>query len=350
MSALISPIDEGTGRRGLTARPPAQVLSTRSVPPHESLEFWHDAVLATLVGMDISTDGRTYDATMRTDRLAELRITTVECDPGEVHRSPRFIAAGDGRQVFVAVQARGAAQVEQDGRVTELRPGDIAFFETIRPFRTRFPERFQLKIFAVPRTLLCQEEAELHDITARAWRPTGGLPALLSPFLSRLADASDSYSALVGERLAANVVDLMAATAAQCAGRETGELPGAGRVLLLRVQNFIRWHLSDPDLTPQVVARAHGISVRYLHRLFEGEGTTVCQWIRDLRLQECCVDLATAAAGTADLGRVARRWGFNGSAHLGRVFRSSLGLSPTDWLRREHARRGRGEQSWPNPN
>jgi AraC-like DNA-binding protein len=250
----------------------------------------------------------------------------------------------------VAVQARGVAQVEQDGRVTELRPGDIAFFETIRPFRTRFPERFQLKIFAVPRTLLCQEEAELHDITARAWRPTGRLPALLSPFLSRLADASDSYSAPVGERLAANVVDLMAATAAQCAGRETGELPGARRVLLLRVQNFIRWHLSDPDLTPQVVARAHGISVRYLHRLFEGEGTTVCQWIRDLRLQECCVDLATAAAGTADLGRVARRWGFNGSAHLGRVFRSSLGLSPTDWLRREHARRGRGEQSWLNPN
>ncbi len=38
-----------------------------------------------------------------------------------------------------------------------------------------------------------------------------------------------------------------------------------------------------------------------LHRLFEGEGTTVCQLICDLRLQECCVDLATAAAGTADL-------------------------------------------------
>ncbi len=74
------------------------------------------------------------------DRLAELRITTVECDPGEVHRSPRFIAAGDGRQVFVAVAGQGrraGGTGRPDDRSCDL--GDIAFFETIRPFRTRFP-------------------------------------------------------------------------------------------------------------------------------------------------------------------------------------------------------------------
>ncbi|MDT7839867.1 AraC-like ligand-binding domain-containing protein [Streptomyces justiciae] len=317
------------------ARGRGQVFCTRSVPPRESLEFWHDAVFATLVGMDIRTEGGTYDATMRTDRLGDLRITTVDCDPGEVHRDARRVARGDGTEVFVAVQASGTAQVEQDGRYTELRAGDIAFFETVRPYRTRFPQRFQLKIFAVPRHLLGQPEAALGRITAQAVRPRGGLASLLSPFMSRLADTSESYSGPVADRIAESAVGLLAATAAEQLGEEPAELPGAERVLLLRVQRFVRWNLADPALTPAVIARAHGISVRYLHRLFEQEGTTVGRWIRGLRLQECRRELTD----TAGLGGVARRWGFSGTAHFARAFRREYGTSPTDWLHAERDRR-----------
>ncbi|MFB6534414.1 helix-turn-helix domain-containing protein [Streptomyces noursei] len=320
----------------------ARVLSTRSVPPHQSLDFWHDAVLATLVGMDIATDGPTYDATLRTDHLGDLRITTVECDPGRVHRSPRFIARGDGRDVFVALQSTGRAQVEQDGRTTELRAGDIGFFETVRPFRTAFPERFQLRIFAVPRILLGRSEADVRQLTARAVRPNGGLPALLAPLLDRLADTSEAYRTPVAERLAGGVLDLMAATAADLLGEDPAVLPGADRVLLLRIKTFIRWRLSDSGLTPRAVAEAHGISVRYLHRLFEAEDTTVCQWIRQLRLHECRRELVVQAPGSVSLGQIARRWGFSSPARFSRAFRSAFGLSPTDWLDRERASRGTG--------
>ncbi|MER5210582.1 helix-turn-helix domain-containing protein [Streptomyces sp. NPDC002838] len=326
--------DSAVRRRG-------QVLSTSSVPTRERLEFWHDAVLATLVGLDISTEAGTVDATMRTDRLGELQITTVDCDPGEIHRAPRFVARGDGKQVFVALQCSGTTQVEQDGRYTELRPGDLAFFESTRPYRMRFPQRFQQKIFAVPRRLVGQPEAALGRITARAMRPAGGLATLLSPFMSRLADTSESYSGPVAERLADSAVGLLAAAAAQQLGVEPAGLPGADRVLLLRIQRFVRWHLAEPGLTPAVIARAHGISVRYLHRLFEQEGTTVGRWIRRLRLQECRRELT----GAASVGGVARRWGFSGTAHFGRAFRREYGISPTDWLQGERARRFT-EENW----
>ncbi|MER5183102.1 helix-turn-helix domain-containing protein [Streptomyces sp. NPDC002896] len=330
-----------TGDGGLghdsTARRRGQVLTTSSVPARESLEFWHDAVLATLVGMDISAEGGTYDATMRTDHLGDLQITTVDCDPGEAYRAPRFIARGDGKQVFVAVMSRGVAQIEQDDRYAELGPGDVAFFETVRPFRSRFSQQFQLKIFAVPRGLLGQPEAVLSRITARPLRPVTGLAAVLSPFMSRLADTSESYSGPVAERLAGSAVDLLAATVAEQLGVEQTSLPGADRVLLLRVQRFIRWHLAEPGLTPGVIARAHGISVRYLHRLFEQEGTTVGRWILELRLDECRRELAAFDAQGGSVGSVARRWGFTGTAHFGRAFRREHGMSPTEWLRFERA-------------
>ncbi|MFF4115833.1 AraC-like ligand-binding domain-containing protein [Streptomyces sp. NPDC001714] len=337
MATAIDSYEEGRRPPTGAASERTRVLTTRSVPPDESLEYWHDAVFDTLVGMDIAAEGRTYDATLRTDRLGVLRITTVEADPGRVHRAPRFIARGDGREIFVAVQSTGRARVEQDGRSTELRTGDIGFFETLRPFRATFPDRFRLKIFAVPRPLLELAEADVRQLTGRAIHPGDGLPALLGPLLERLADTSASYATPTAERLAASVIDLVAATAADQVGADPADLRGADGVLLLRIRTYIRWHLSDPGLTPTVIARVHGISVRYLHRLFQTEGTTVCQWIRDLRLRECRRELAARPSGSVNLGQVARRWGFSGAAGFGKAFRGSFGLSPTDWLDRVRA-------------
>ncbi|WP_316778495.1 helix-turn-helix domain-containing protein [Streptomyces sasae] len=337
MPTAIDSYEERRRRPTGSASERTRVLTTRSVPPDESLEYWHDAVFDTLVGMDIATDGRTYDATLRTDRLGDLRITTVEADPGQVHRAPRFIARGDGQEIFVAVQSTGRAQVEQDGRSTELRAGDIGFFETVRPFRTTYPERFRMKIFAVPRQLLDLSEADVRQITGRAVHPSGGLAALLAPVLERLADTSGSYTTPTAERLAGSVIDLVAATAAGQLGAEPAELPGADGVLLLRVKTYIRWHLSNPGLAPSVIAGAHGISVRYLHRLFEAEGRTVCQWIREQRLRECRRELVAQPPGSVSLGQVARRWGFASPAGFGKAFRNSFGMSPTDWLDRVRA-------------
>ncbi|GAA1950087.1 helix-turn-helix domain-containing protein [Catenulispora subtropica] len=310
-----------------------EVISTSAVPEHESLDYWCDAVMATLVGMDVDTAQGTIDGEIRIDRLGDLQISTVATEAGEVHRAPRFIARGDGGRIFVAVQSKGTAQVEQDGRTTELRPGDMAFFENTRPYRTRFPERFVLKIFSVPRALLGRSEGELRHLTARAVRPTHGVAALVSPFMEHLADASTSYDAPVAARLAQSMTSLLAATAADQLGIGADDLPGAERVLLFRIKSFIRWHLSDPDLSPQKIASAHGISLRYLHKLFadDDEGMSVGRWIREQRLRECRSELA-AGSGTATLGQVARRWGFSGSAHFGRVFRSVYGVSPSEWL------------------
>ncbi|MBF9066706.1 AraC-like ligand-binding domain-containing protein [Streptacidiphilus fuscans] len=338
MPATISPVEEDRGERLPTSGTRSHFLTTRSVPEHESLEFWQDAVLDTLVGMDIRTESGTYDASMRTGVVGGLRITTVECDPGEVYRAPRFIARGDGGEIFVGLQCTGVAQVEQAGRTMELRAGDVGFFETVRPFRTRFPDPFQLKIFSVPRRLLCESEGDLPELVGRPLRQSDPLGGLVSPFLARLADTWDSYATPTAESLARGATDLLAAAAADRLGRRTDELPGAERVMLLRVQRYIRWNLSDPELSPPVIARAHGISVRYLHRLFEGQGRTLGQWVRDVRLQECRRALLAAPADTLGVARIARRWGFTSGAQLSRAFRSAYGLSPTDWLRQERDR------------
>lgn len=68
------------------------------------------------------------------------------------------------------------------------------------------------------------------------------------------------------------------------------------------------------------------MSVRYLHRLFEGEETTVCRLIQRRRLEECSRELARRGRATPTVAAVAHRWGFTSPAHFSRVFRAAYGV------------------------
>jgi hypothetical protein len=67
---------------------------------------------------------------------------------------------------------------------------------------------------------------------------------------------------------------LITAAVAEHAG-QAGSLSAESReqTLLIRIHAFIDQHLGDSDLAPGPVAAAHYISVRYLYRLFESQGT-----------------------------------------------------------------------------
>ena len=94
------------------------------------------------------------------------------------------------------------------------------------------------------------------------------------------------------------------------------------------MQAYIHRHLGDATLGPQVVADAHHISVRSLHRLFEDEETTVASYIRDLRLARCRRDLADPALRDQPVQAIAARWGFRDKAHFSRAFRAAHGMTP----------------------
>jgi AraC-like DNA-binding protein len=105
------------------------------------------------------------------------------------------------------------------------------------------------------------------------------------------------------------------------------------RTLLLRVHAFIEEHLGEIDLAPGIVAAAHHISLRHLHRLFETQHTTVAGWIRHRRLERCRKDLADPAQHTMPVSAVAARWGLPDSAHFSRLFRHTYGLPPAEYRR-----------------
>jgi AraC-like DNA-binding protein len=101
--------------------------------------------------------------------------------------------------------------------------------------------------------------------------------------------------------------------------------------MLLRIQSFIGQHLGDPGLSPAMIAAAHHISVRTLHKLYEAEGQPIAASIRRQRLERCHQDLLDPGLRDCPVSAVGARWGFRDTAAFGRVFRSAYGVPPGEY-------------------
>ncbi|WP_455680633.1 AraC-like ligand-binding domain-containing protein [Streptomyces flaveolus] len=322
----------------------SMVLTTASVPDQEKVAYWNDVVSRTLVPMTIAPrDDGPFDGRIATHRLGYLQVSTLEADAERVSRTPALITRSPEALMAVGVQISGTATFVQDGRRAEVGEGDLVLYDTTRPYSFDYPRRFAAHVFQLPRHTLGVSDSDIRRVTGEVIGTRAGVGAVLLPFLATLASTAGSYPAAVANRLAGNVVELFATLIAERA-HPADTVPDTARSqFLLRIREHIDRNLGDPDLSPERIARAFHISIRYLHRLFEGEGITVARLIQQRRLEECSRELARRARTAPTVSSVARRWGFVNPAHFSRTFRATYGVSPRDW-RGAHTAQGHSGQ------
>jgi AraC-like DNA-binding protein len=220
----------------------------------------------------------------------------------------------------LALQVSGSVVIEQDGVRSRLTPGDLALCDTSRAYGFTYESPFSTVLVLVPRPLIPLRPETLRTVTGRRMAADQGVGAVVAPFLRSLTEQS-----------------------AHCAGPEVALLcerlhraaPVAPHLAtMLRIRDYIERHLADPDLTPDVIAGAHGISRRYLFKLFAEEETTVAGWIRARRLERCARDLADPATRDQPVAAIAARWGLLDGRHFARVFKAVYGETPRDYRRR----------------
>ncbi|MGJ6966968.1 helix-turn-helix domain-containing protein [Streptosporangium sp. G11] len=261
-------------------------------------------------------------------RCGYLRVLTVEADAQRACRTSRLISRSPRDFVVVGVQVSGTTTLSQDGRIAVVSPGDLVVFDTSRPYDLEHAEPVRMHLFQIPRRVLHLPDADVRKIVATTIRADSGYAALVALFLKSLAASAADCPPGVGERLAGQVADLLATlvTAATDHPAQT-----SGQAVVHRIRGYVEQHLSEQDLTPDLIAAAHHISTRYLYRLFEAEGITIGRWIQRRRLEECRRELAHRTSAALPIAVVAQRWGFVNAAHFSRAFRATYGMSPTTW-------------------
>lgn len=278
---------------------------------------------------------------LRSASLGTVQLSSVVGSAALVRRTAAEISRDDPGYLKLGVQVEGYCVVEQDGREAALTPGDLALYDTSRPYQLAFDDRFEMLVVMFPRDLLRVPGGRLSEITARRVSGRRGVGAAMRPFLGALAQQL-ADDALHGSAVLSDaVLDLLAATVSEqldCAPVVPVETHR--HALFLRVLTFVDARLGDPGLTVPAIAAAHHVSVRYLQKLFEDEGRTVSGWLRERRLDRCRRDLLDEDLPHLAVSEVGARWGMGNPAAFARAFRSAYGTSPS-----EYRNRGRVHQS-----
>lgn len=305
----------------------------------DAVPHWRRALHGTLGAVDVATPYGQHPGAVETFRLSHVKVATMEGGTMRLWRA-QPPDAGDDSLLVVMLLVSGAAVVEQDGRRVVLQPGDLVFYATDRPVSLDFPEAFCVKLLVVPRRLIGLRDEHLRRILTTAIRPETTMSAMAAGFLRHLVDTAASVPAPTGVALASSAIDLLGLLAEELVSLASPAPANVDR--LPAIKRFIEQHVNDPDLTPQSVARANAISVRYLHKLFQADGDTPGQWIQRCRLQRCRGELAGLDAAKRSIAGVAHRWGFTSASHFSRAFRSLYGITPAEW-------RDSGARALPEP-
>jgi len=320
-------------RRQPLSPPLHLAFSTEAAPSADRVSFWKRALSEACVSQDVLVqDPDTWRASMRADRIGSLQIALEESDPVKFVRTPQDIASDDRAHLFARLQLHGTVALFQDGRSTQLGPGLLAFHDAGRPFKLVMPERQRACVLMMPRRLLRLNDTQVRRLTATAVDDAPGRPAaLLLPLLSGLVSEIGTTPPVLREKVARTITDLLATLAVGQLGAQGSAPRVTGPTLLDQVKASIERRLGEPELSPRLIADEHGISLRYLHKLFQEQGTTVGRWVRQRRLEACKTELARHDGAGRVIGTVATRWGFSSPAHFSNVFRSAYGMSPGEW-------------------
>ena len=280
-------------------------------------------------------------ANLRTSDLGTVRMNRMRFDGDIVMRrtarqllrdAPQLIAHHSPEYLKVGVHVGGRCVIRQDGREANLLPGEYVVYDTTRPFDFAMSGKFQMYSAILPRQLLRIPAAQLSGLTARRFSSREGMGALLAPFLVELGRQTTKEGPARSIRLADAVLDML--EAALCEQLACDRPEGRSRVqsdLMLRTFAFIEQNLGDPGLDGMAIAAAQHISIRQLQRLFESDGRTVTEWIRNRRIEHCRKDLANAELVGIPVSAIGARWGLVNAAHFSRLFKAAHGLSPREY-------------------
>ena len=309
-------------------------LDTSEVAPAKRSAFWAAGTARLLGPIGVrSLVERPFSGRILGHHLGPIEVFRVAGDANRVQRTAADVALLDPQRLHLNLLTRGTLLAAQQGRSSRLRAGDITSFDWSRPFVAQATGRFEILAFTVPHAMLGEDAERVRGRTALRLGGDGGLPQVAGPFFIGIAAGlHDGSIDPEDPDLADAIVGLVRALHGERQAQMRALPRSVARAdgLLQRIKDHIDQHLREPDLGPERIAKAHFISTRYVHKLFQPEGTTVSAWIRARRLEGARRDLADPEHAGLTISALAARWGFSDPARFSRAFRAVYGCSPTE--------------------
>ena len=259
--------------------------------------------------------------------LGDLKVVRCICEPCSGRRSPFEIGRDNMAYYGMLLILSGYEDVVSRGKNVCLGPGSFYIWDSTEQTSFNLHSNIQKVTLFVPHERMRSVLPNINNLVGMSVNWQNGLGALTGSLMSNLNNQISHMSGREAYTLAETTLNLIASSLWD---KNTQAEPKPGAELLFRIKNYIETHLKDEDLDPPGLAGHFGISIRYLHLLFEEESLSVSRWIMERRLEHCRQELCSLNQNK-NITEIALEWGFNDSAHFSRVFKQRYGLSPKEF-------------------
>lgn len=272
-----------------------------------------------------------FKGTARTLDAGAVRVADIRSTAIRVERPTSVIGVHDVDLHKIASVQRGRGVLVQDGRDVAFASGDLILYDTSRPYQLVMPEASELLVVGVPYRMTRATAHVGRGFTATRFDGTAGVGGMVSGFLTSLRGEFGSLDQQrSGHRLGAVLGQLFELLLVDVEDRADETISP----MLRRVLDYCDEHLPDPELTVPALAAAHGMSARYLYKLFAPMGVAPATYVRQRRIAAIHAALLDPAQSSVAISTIAARHGMVDAPHFTRLFRQEYGCSPSEHRRR----------------
>ena len=304
------------------------VWDTRSFNGGEQYDAWVHLLNETYGSWDVPRGGgKAYSASLKMTRFGDVGIAQCICDPCSGKRDQHHISRDEAELVVIQLTRSGRECVRFRDQDHVLGPGDIMIWDSTKTMRFRVEERLDKVSLLLPLSRLQSWMPHgWHDVPRKIAADSPDA-ILLRSYMTALTSEALCESGVNGNHLSEAALAMLAGSVSPRGENRDNSLRAAQ---LARIKAFIDQHLDDSELTLAKIAEASGISLRYLHWLFQSTGETVTRYIQRLRLANCRRDLESPLLKGCRIADIAQTWGFSDPMHFSRVFKEMYGVRPSD--------------------
>ena len=306
--------------------------STRGLSPGDRARHWSDSIARTYFPLEVDfADAERFQGEIASRTFGTVGMSRLRSQPLVYRRRRHHLRDESGESILVTIPDAGDIHFEQCGVETRCGPGGYLIERSYEPYTFGYDAPVDLWVLRIELDGLRHRLGSIDPFCGRVFGAddgVGGLFADMARLMWRrcaLTDAQTDFGAAtqIGEQL----MDMLALSLSQ--GAPDSSVSVVRRAHLARMEAFLRASLARRDLGPDVVAKACGISTRYLHDLLRDTGRTLGEWRLALRLDAASKALRHRRRDS--IATIAYELGFADHAQFSRAFKTRFGCTPTQW-------------------
>lgn len=304
-------------------------FSTEQMPRQQRLPFLHDFVGRIVARRQFRPLNEEISIDLGAFALSDdVMVCKARYSPIAGKRTREMIA--DGREDYLLTVHDADCELAVGGREPiTVKAGDLMLVNEASVTEFRLP---QVTVNVVSLGF-AQLKARMPRIDGRPFyhAPLGTTGAGLAGGYADLLFRNPAEAQAADGRAANHLYDLAALAFGAAMGQDAGfDRTGIGAARLELIKKDVQARLKDPGLGIGDVARGQGVSPRYVQRLFEGEGRTFSEFLRDVRLDLAFERLNENNKDGQSISAIAFDCGFSDLSHFNRSFRKRFERTPSD--------------------